>query len=256
MDGLSRYDELRKALSLLIPLNALSSEGVSSGLDVGAQATKIVKAGVEPHLPICKRPILVVNCAKDVPSLPPELGGKPGTVAPEKAALQESCTITTLVSLASITALDPVVRCHITSVAHIAGHQNVAAAIIESILYDDSNISINAVGGIARTDCAIYTKLPLSFLQEIKGSKILIAKRNRAGKPAICATQMLESMTKKPRPTRAEGGDVANASCFLRSLQPAAEFNAELDSKVNFAIEYGKGNGFINRGDFIVVVNG
>ena len=84
----------------------------------------------------------------------------------------------------------------ITKVENVEGLQNMEA-IVEMA---DAQM-------IARGDMATET----DFTEPPVMQKKFIKLSNKANKPAITATQMLESMTHNPLPTRAEASDVANA---------------------------------------------
>lgn len=101
----------------------------------------------------------------------------------------------------------------IISLRKIIDEHKSTTRIVAKIEKPEALENIDAI--IAATDAIMVARGDLGVeivMEEVPMvQKSLVQKCNKASKPVIVATQMMESMIENPRPTRAETNDVANA---------------------------------------------
>jgi pyruvate kinase len=124
---------------------------------------------------------------------------------------------------------------------------------MQALKHLDELIEASDAVMVARGDLGVEVPIEqLAYWQ-----KTIIAKCRAANKAVITATQMLQSMTNSPRPTRAEATDVANAVLdgtdalmlsgetasgkypvkAVQGMSKIAKFNEQIIKKINFEIE-------------------
>lgn len=112
------------------------------------------------------------------------------------------------IAMSFVRSADDIIQCK-----EIIDRKGSHAKVIAKIEKPEAIENIDAI--IAETDGIMVARGDLGVelpMEEVPGlQKIIVQKCRDVSKPVIIATQMLESMTATPRPTRAEVNDVANS---------------------------------------------